>query len=161
MGALSSTTERCTVHLDDLADDHDDLLRLRGRVAVANGCFDILHPGHLSLLAHLDTIAYKRCLRPIVAVNSDDSIRKIKGLGRPIVPLESRVILLNNLKWPFTVVVFDEDTPQRLMDLLQPRVVVKGAQYEASRVIRWLESEVVTVPMVTGWSTSGIVGDTR
>jgi D-beta-D-heptose 7-phosphate kinase/D-beta-D-heptose 1-phosphate adenosyltransferase len=60
-----------------------------------------------------------------------------------------------------TVVVFDEDTPQRLMDLLKPAVVLKGSEYQKESVVRWKDSEVITVPMLDDWSTSGILGDTR
>lgn len=132
-----------------------------GRCAIANGCFDILHPGHLSVLATLDTVSYWYALRPIVAINSDESIRRIKGEGRPIVPQASRSMLLNHLKWPFTVVVFDEDTPQRLMDILRPQVVIKGAEYAQENVVKWKDSRVISVEMLPGWSTTGIIGDTR
>lgn len=154
--------ERYTVHLDNIVRD-GKLVNPHwvGRCAVANGCFDVLHPGHLSLLAHLDTVAYQRKLRPLILMNSDYSVKRLKGERRPIVPQESRACLLNLLKWPLTVVIFDEDTPQRAMDLLQPVVVVKGDEYPKDAVIRWKDSEVVSVPMVPRWSTSGIVGDTR
>lgn len=157
-------SERFTVYLDELIDSphwQGFVGRVKGRCAVANGCFDILHPGHLSLLATLDTEAYRRGLYPIVAINSDHSIKRIKGEGRPVVPQASRSKLLNNLKWPFTVVVFDDETPQQLMDFLQPALVVKGSEYMPGSVVRWIESEVLTVTMVDGWSTSKILGDTR
>lgn len=162
-------SERITVHLDDwgrglgrLWGPSDlSLERLRGRTIVANGCFDGLHPGHLSLLATLDTAAYQMKLRPIVAINSDESIRRLKGDRRPIWPQEVRSTLINHLKWPFTVVVFDEDTPQRLMDVIQPAAVLKGAEYAPDSVVRWKDSQVITVDMVGSWSTSRIMGDTR
>lgn len=156
-------SERFTVTLDGIIRDgkHSSLHSWIGRCAVANGCFDILHPGHLSLLATLDTVAYREGLRPIIAMNSDVSVRRLKGDSRPIVPAESRAVLLNSLKWPFTVVIFDEDTPQRLMDYLQPAIVVKGAEYTPESVVRWKDSRVVSVGMVPRWSTTGIIGDTR
>ena len=161
-------SERFTIHLNDLEELLDSGWISRfpwqnviGRCAVANGCFDILHPGHLSLLATLDTVAYQERLRPIVAINSDESVERLKGPGRPVVPASARAMLINSLKWPFTVVIFDEDTPQRLMDLLQPAIVVKGSQYPAESVVRWKDSKVVSVGMVQGWSTTGILGDTR
>jgi rfaE bifunctional protein nucleotidyltransferase chain/domain len=170
-----TNSERFTIRLDELElalkyptevslnclSGAEDLSSIIGKCIVANGCFDILHPGHLSLLAYLDTIGYRRGLRPIVALNSDKSVRAIKGLGRPIVPEESRSRLINSLKWPFTVVTFDEETPQRLMDLLQPKVVLKGSEYPTDSVVRWKDSEVLTVEMVPRWSTTGIMGDTR
>lgn len=153
-------TERFTVHLDDLCDS-DALKSVIGRCAVANGCFDGMHPGHLSLLAHLDTIAYQRGLRPIVALNSDSSVKQLKGLGRPFFPQDVRAKLINHLKWPFTVVIFAERSPQRLMDTLQPKIVVKGGEYNPTDVVRWKDSEVVCVPMLGGWSTTRLLGDTR
>lgn len=161
---LSSMSERITVNFENLIESptHSFILeQLQDRCIVANGCFDIIHPGHLSLLATLDTAAYRMKLRPIVAMNSDVSVSRLKGPRRPIVPQESRAALLNNLKWPLTVVIFDDETPQRLMDTLRPKAVIKGAEYPAESVIRWKDSEVISVEMVPRWSTSGIVGDTR
>jgi rfaE bifunctional protein nucleotidyltransferase chain/domain len=162
--------ERFTACLDDLKLSYDgtqvyvkgrrDVIPV-GRTIIANGCFDGLHPGHLSLLGWLDTYAYRLRLRPIVAINSDRSVRCLKGPGRPVWPHNVRATLINNLKWPLTVVVFDEDTPQRLMDLLKPAVVLKGSEYQKESVVRWKDSEVITVPMLDDWSTSGILGDTR
>jgi len=145
----------------DIIDGTKYVDQLVDRCIIANGCFDILHPGHLSLLAQLDALAYKMKLRPVVALNSDMSIARLKGPHRPIVPQESRAALLNSLKWPFTVIVFEEDTPQGLMDLLRPPVVLKGSEYPAESVIRWKDSRVIGVDMLPRWSTSRILGDTR
>ncbi len=160
-------SERFTVRFRDFnPNDHgplwEDLLRHQGYFAIANGCFDIIHPGHLRLFAALDEIAYRRGLRPVVAINSDESVRKLKGSKRPIVTELSRARLINHLKWPLSVVIFDEETPQKLMDLFRPAVVLKGAEYPKESVVRWKDSEVVFVPMEGGWSTTGLVeGDTR
>lgn len=185
-------SERVTYHLDELIEDPESIalenlfpagklerqsrsiitksgkyVCKQTRTIIANGCFDVLHPGHLSLLAHLDTIAYQMRLRPIIALNSDSSVHRLKGAGRPVCPATVRSALLNNLKWPFTVIIFEEDTPQRLMDLLRPAAVLKGNQYHESDVIKWegdplSSSDVITVPMADGWSTTGILrGDTR
>lgn len=152
-------SERIIFHLDELANDLSKLWTgpPKGKCIIANGCFDILHPGHLSLLAHLDTIAYLERLRPVVAINSDSSIKLLKGDSRPIVPQQVRASLLISLKWPFTVIIFDEQSPQRLMDLLQPEIVLKGSEYDGKDVIRWKDSRVVTVGMFDGWSTTNIV----
>lgn len=161
-------SERMTVHLDDVARSiESDSPREQpydswvGACMIANGCFDGLHPGHLSLLAHLDSIAYGERLRPLVAINSDESVRRLKGPARPVWPQEMRAKLINHLKWPLTVIIFDEDSPQRLMDLLKPRVVLKGGEYDPASVVRWSGAKVVTVPMLGDWSTSKILGDTR
>lgn len=164
------TGERYTVRLDELELSPDGLwlsnkkgqpIRV-GHSVVANGCFDGMHPGHLYLFGHLDTLAYRKRLRPIVAINSDASVRRLKGPERPVWPEEVRSTVINCLKWPLTVVIFDEDTPQRLMDLLKPAMVLKGAEYTSKDVVRWEGSEVATVPMLEDWSTSRILaGDTR
>jgi D-beta-D-heptose 7-phosphate kinase/D-beta-D-heptose 1-phosphate adenosyltransferase len=173
MSDLYPPGERFTVHLDDLQLSGDGTwiyakgqpghLGLGvGRTIVANGCFDgMLHPGHLSLFSWLDTHAYRLRLRPVVAINSDKSVGLLKGPGRPVWPQEVRAFLINHLKWPLTVIVFDEETPQRLMDLLRPAAVLKGDQYAKESVVRWKDSEVITVPMKDQWSTSRILGDTR
>ena len=158
---------RFIVHLDDLASgplsgsvaDEFGHGVLVGQCAVANGCFDLLHPGHLSLLATLSYRAYLRRLQPVVALNSDVSVRALKGPSRPVVNEWARAELLASLRWPFSVVIFDEETPQRLMDLLQPAIVVKGADRDPETVVRWRESEVVLVPMLSDWSTTGVLGE--
>jgi rfaE bifunctional protein nucleotidyltransferase chain/domain len=170
-----TNSERFAVYLDELDPESDSfsvslspfIPSVKGKCVVANGCFDGLHPGHLSLLGSLDTIAYRNGLRPIVAINSDSSIRRLKGTDRPLYTERVRAQLLNHLKWPFTVVIFDQDTPQRLMDLLQPVLVVKGADYNKESVVKWKDSEVVLVDLtreyVGGpfWSTTRLRGDTR
>lgn len=168
------TSERITVHLNDVAKSLESdspreqpYDRWVGNCIVANGCFDGIHPGHLSLFAHLDTLAYGERLRPLVAINSDASVRRLKGPTRPVWSQDHRAKLINHLKWPLTVVIFDEDTPQRLMDLLRPSMVLKGSEYTAESVVRWngnqhsQGSTVVTVPMLGDWSTTRILGDTR
>lgn len=140
------------MHLRPLLD------RLRDGCVVANGCFDLLHPGHLMLLRGLDCIARSMECLPVVAINSDESVGRLKGPGRPVVPQLARATLLASLEWPLGVLIFDEDTPQVLMDTLRPRAVVKGSEYSEDSVIRWSGSEVLTVDMLSGWSTTGILG---
>lgn len=152
----SSMNERLVIHLEQLESDRL-LSLLREGCGVANGCFDVLHSGHLSLLSHFHAECDRRGLRAVVAMNSDRSVRGLKGHMRPIVPQESRAELIVSLRWPFNVVVFNEESPQRLMDLLRPAIVVKGAEYDSDTVVRWSGSEVVTVPMFLGWSTTGIL----
>lgn len=154
-------SDRFVVHLDDLftVESHSQqfLTDVQGNCVVTNGCFDILHPGHLHLLRRLQVIAGMHSLRPVVAMNSDASVRLLKGLGRPVVPQQARSELLSTLQWPFVVVIFDEKTPQRLMDTLRPSIVLKGAEYSAESVIRWHGSRVVTMEQIPHWSTTGIL----
>ena len=148
---------RLVTHLDSFQENPWILARIKGRCGVANGCFDVLHSGHLHLLRHLDVLCRLRGVHPVVALNSDQSLREIKGQRRPIVPQGSRAELLTHLYWPMTVVIFDEPTPQRLMDTLEPPLVLKGSDYDPSAVVRWSGSEVRTVELLPGWSTSALL----
>jgi D-beta-D-heptose 7-phosphate kinase / D-beta-D-heptose 1-phosphate adenosyltransferase len=149
------------------SDDHeptDDALRTAARVraaggtvVAAGGCFDLLHAGHVALLE-----AARRtgdCL--VVCVNSDASVRRRKGGGRPLVPLADRVRVLRALECVDAVAVFDEDTPERLLGELRPHIWAKGGDYalarlpEASLVESW-GGQVVLFPYLDGRSTTGI-----
>ncbi|MFD8263311.1 PfkB family carbohydrate kinase [Streptomyces griseoluteus] len=128
-----------------------------GTVVAAGGCFDLLHAGHVALLQ-----AARRtgdCL--VVCVNSDASVRRRKGDGRPLVPLADRVRVLRALECVDAVAVFDEDTPELLLARLRPHIWAKGGDYartdlpEASLVASW-DGQVVLFPYLDGRSTSGI-----
>src|SRR3954454_11931624 len=93
-----------------------------GRVGFTNGCFDLLHPGHVSYLQTARSLGDAL----VVALNSDASVRKVKGPSRPIVPERDRATVLEALESVDAVVVFGEDTPVRLMRELRPAVYVKG-----------------------------------
>lgn len=155
--------ERIVIHLDDLAKSIESESRREqsydrwvGNCVVANGCFDIIHPGHLRVIQTLYVTAGYRI--PVIAINSDSSVKRLKGSTRPFITESARAELLTSLKWPVNVVIFDEDTPQRLMDLLKPPIVVKGSQYSEESVVRWKDSRVVLCPMEDGWSTTKIIG---
>jgi len=114
--------------------------RARGlRIGFTNGCFDILHKGHIAYLAQ----AKGWCDRLIVGLNDDESVRRLKGKGRPVNDLESRAIVLAGLGSVDLVVPFEEDTPVRLIEAARPDVLVKGADYT--------EDEVVGGDLVKGW----------
>jgi rfaE bifunctional protein nucleotidyltransferase chain/domain len=130
-----------------------------GSVVFTNGVFDLLHPGHVELLE-----AARRegeCL--IVGLNSDSSVRRLgKGSNRPINPEGSRARVLAGLAAVDCVVLFDEETPLNLIQLLKPDVLVKGADYSREGIVGadFVESEggrVVRVPLVSGYSTTSIV----
>jgi D-beta-D-heptose 7-phosphate kinase/D-beta-D-heptose 1-phosphate adenosyltransferase len=101
------------------------------RVAFTNGCFDLLHPGHVSLLE----FARKSADKLIVGLNSDLSVRQLKGPGRPVQSEVSRATVLASLKSVDAVVIFGEDTPLRLIETLRPDVLVKGADYTVGTVV--------------------------
>lgn len=133
--------------------------RLRGeRVVMTNGCFDILHAGHVTYLAN----ARKLGDRLIVAVNSDASTRRLKGETRPVNPLEQRMIVLGALESVDWVVSFEEDTPQRLIGEVLPDVLVKGGDYRAEEIAGSEEvwaagGEVKVLNFEDGISTTNII----
>ncbi|MGO4590454.1 PfkB family carbohydrate kinase [Paenarthrobacter sp. 2TAF44] len=128
-----------------------------GTVVATGGCFDLLHAGHARTLAAARSMG--DCL--IVCLNSDDSVRRLKGLHRPIVSMEDRAELLLALSCVDAVVVFDEDTPEACLNQLRPDIWVKGGDYEpdelpeASLVAAW-GGRCVTVPFHPARSTSGL-----
>ncbi len=125
------------------------------RVGFTNGCFDILHPGHVSLLAQ----ARAGCDRLVVGLNSDASVARLKGPDRPVQPQTSRAIVLASLSSVDAIVIFDEDTPLDLITALRPDVLVKGADYSLDQVVGASEmaawgGEVLLADIVDGHSTS-------
>ncbi len=134
-------------------------LRRQGRTVVfTNGVFDLLHPGHIRYLAQARALGDAL----IVGVNSDRSVSANKGAGRPITPAAERVEILEALFMVDAVVVFDEDTPERLIEALPPDVLVKGADWAADRivgrdVVEARGGRVVRVPVEAGYSTTAIL----
>ena len=128
------------------------------RVVLTNGCFDLLHAGHLALLE----AARHEGDALVVAINSDGSVRRLKGEGRPLVPQAERAEALAALEAVDRVVVYDEDTPLAVVKALVPDVLVKGADWGADEIVGRAEVEaaggrVVRVALVPGRSTSGLV----
>jgi len=126
-----------------------------------NGCFDLLHVGHVSLLEQ----ARQMGDRLIVAVNSDRSVRRLKGGGRPLVPERERSQVLAALSAVDAVVVFDETTPLRLIEALRPDVLVKGGDYTRRDVVGATEVQswggrLELVPVVVGHSTTALIEGT-
>lgn len=129
-----------------------------GRLVFTNGCFDLVHRGHVQYLFAARALGD----RLVVGVNTDDSVRRLKGEGRPIVPLEDRLYVLAGLACVDAVTAFDEDTPRELIAALLPDVLVKGGDYEADRVVGATEvrragGRVEILPYVEGRSTTGII----
>lgn len=128
-----------------------------GTVVAAGGCFDLLHAGHLHLLQAARALG--DCL--IVCLNSDDSIRRLKGSDRPVMNEHDRAELLLGLSCVDAVQIFTEDTPEEVLAALRPHVWVKGADYRAdelpeTKLLRTWGGEVVTVPLQPGRSTTGL-----
>jgi D-beta-D-heptose 7-phosphate kinase/D-beta-D-heptose 1-phosphate adenosyltransferase len=130
----------------------------RPRVVLANGCFDVLHAGHVSLLRRAAELGDYL----VVATNDDAGIRRLKGPDRPVYPEEDRVQLLGALEFVDAVTVFTEDTPEVLIRALRPDVLVKGAQYDRATIpgaafVESIGGRVELLPVVDGRSTTGTV----
>jgi D-beta-D-heptose 7-phosphate kinase/D-beta-D-heptose 1-phosphate adenosyltransferase len=128
------------------------------RVGFTNGCFDLLHPGHLHLLEE----AREACDRLVVGLNSDPSVRRLKGASRPVQPEAARAAVLASLASVDLVTVFEEDTPDALIDALHPDMLVKGANYTLDQVVgadlvRGWGGTVMLAELVPGHSTNATV----
>jgi D-beta-D-heptose 7-phosphate kinase/D-beta-D-heptose 1-phosphate adenosyltransferase len=132
------------------------------RVVFTNGCFDLLHPGHLKCLEAARGLGDFL----VVAINSDESVRRFKGSGRPLVPQEERAEVLAALECVDAVTVFEEATPRELIAELLPDVLVKGGDWGADEIVGREEVEaaggkVVSIPVAPDWSTSEILRKIR
>lgn len=143
----------------------DALERLRQenlRVVFTNGCFDLLHPGHLRLLSEARALGD----RLIVGLNDDESVRLIKGPKRPILRAEERATMLAYLECVDFVVLFSEPTPSRLIQAVRPDILIKGADWGEGAIVgedfvEGYGGKVVRLPLVPGISTSALVDKIR
>ncbi len=131
-------------------------------VGFTNGCFDIVHPGHIALLRE----AAAACDRLIVGLNSDASVRRLKGAQRPIQSAEARATVLGAIESVDAVVIFEQDTPADLVSALVPDVLVKGADYKVEDIVgadtvTAAGGRVMTVDLVPGQSTTKLISTGR
>jgi D-beta-D-heptose 7-phosphate kinase/D-beta-D-heptose 1-phosphate adenosyltransferase len=129
-----------------------------GRIVFTNGVFDLLHPGHIDVLLG----ARERGDALAVGVNSDASVKRLKGPDRPIRSAPERCYVLAALEMVDAVVVFDEDTPLDLINTLEPDVLVKGGDYTEASVVGGVEvrrrgGEVIIIPLTPGHSTTSTI----
>ena len=127
-------------------------------IAFTNGCFDIIHRGHLESLIQAASAADEL----VVALNSDNSVTDLKGPGRPILPENDRASLIAALRPVSAVTIFGEPTPLECILQIRPDVLVKGSEYNeqdiaGAREVKSWGGRIVRVPMVEGWSTSQII----
>lgn len=128
------------------------------KIVFTNGCFDLLHPGHIEYLAKARDLGDIL----IVGLNTDASVKRLKGEGRPTQNQEARAMVLAGLGNVDGVVLFDEDTPLELIKQVQPDVLVKGGDYEVKDIVGYdvvkaKGGEVITIPFVDGFSTTSIL----
>ena len=155
-------------HLEKINDKIISLQALKSRVknwksgnekiVFTNGCFDILHKGHLEVLAKTADLGN----RLIIGLNSDSSIKNLKGENRPIVDENSRAILLAALSFVDAVVLFSEQTPLNLIAEIKPDILAKGGDYKITEivgheVVQQNGGEVITIPLIEGFSSTNII----
>lgn len=131
-----------------------DIVKRDFSLAFTNGCFDILHIGHLETLKFAKSKADKL----VVAVNSDDSIKRLKGLNRPIVSLEHRQAILAALNMVDFVIPFNDNTPKEIIELIKPNCLIKGGDYQSDEIIgREFVEEVYIAPFISNYSSSKFI----
>ena len=128
------------------------------KIVFTNGCFDILHTGHVDLLEKAKALGDFL----ILGLNSDDSVRRLKGNDRPLVPETDRAFILSRLESVDAVCIFSQDTPLKLIELIRPDFLVKGGDYALNEIIGYdrvtgYGGKVLTVPLIKGRSTSIIL----
>jgi D-beta-D-heptose 7-phosphate kinase/D-beta-D-heptose 1-phosphate adenosyltransferase len=132
----------------------DDWKKQGGKIVFTNGCFDILHVGHVEYLNKARALGNKM----IVGLNSDESVKRLKGDDRPVNPQNARAEMLAALQCIDAVVIFDEDTPENLVKEIRPDFLVKGGDYKIEEIVgRQYAGEVRTIPLTEGFSTTGII----
>ena len=144
--------------LDTLTTQVDKWKATGNKVVFTNGCFDIIHRGHIEVLARTANLGEKL----IIGLNSDQSIQKLKGEDRPIIDEQSRAILLAALSFVDAIVLFSEDTPLKLISTLLPDVLAKGGDYEIETIVghdivQKNGGKVKLVPFLDGFSSTTII----
>ena len=128
------------------------------KIVFTNGCFDILHRGHIEYLAQ----ARDKGDVLVIGLNTDASVRRLKGANRPVNPQEARAMVLASLFFVDAVVFFDDDTPYELIKTIQPDVLIKGADYKAKNIVGYdivtaKGGTVETIELIEGFSTTGVI----
>ena len=128
------------------------------KIVFTNGCFDILHAGHIHLLAQCSEAEG----RLIIGLNSDLSVKRLKGDSRPLNDQKSRATLLASTQFTDAIIIFEEDAPEELIHAIQPDILIKGGDWKKEDIIgsAFVESyggEVRTIPYLDGFSTTAIV----
>lgn len=128
------------------------------KIVFTNGCFDILHRGHVEYLAKAAALGTKL----IIGLNTDASVKRLKGENRPINDQEARAIVLSSLIFTDKIVFFDENTPLELIRFIQPDILVKGSDYKPEDIVGYdivkaKGGEIITIDLTAGFSTTSIL----
>ena len=125
---------------------------MKSKIIFTNGCFDILHTGHFKLLKYCKELGHV-----IVGLNSDRSVKRLKGEKRPIFTQEDRVFMLKSCKYVDKVIIFEEDTPYNLIKSIKPDIIVKGGDYKKEEVVGCDVAEIKIFNYIDGHSTTNIL----
>ncbi len=128
------------------------------KIVFTNGCFDIIHRGHIEYLAKASS--YGNIL--VVGLNSDKSIKKIKGVNRPIIDENSRILTLASLQFVNYIILFNEETPINLIEAIKPDILIKGSDYKKEKIVGYdiiknSGGEIITINFIEGYSTTSII----
>ncbi len=128
------------------------------KIVFTNGCFDILHRGHVEYLAKAASLGNKL----LIGLNTDASVRRLKGENRPVNDQEARALLLSSLIFTDKIIFFEEDTPYELIRFIEPDVLVKGSDYKPENIVGYdilknKGGEVITIDLTGGFSTTSIL----
>ncbi len=158
MKGTASITNKIFTDLQVLKNKLDTWKKEGQKVVFTNGCFDILHKGHVSYLAEAAALGNKL----VIGLNDDDSVkRQNKSINRPLQDESSRAFVLASLGFVDAVILFNEETPLELIKTLQPNILVKGADYNIENIVGAKEvlaagGEVKTIDLISGYSTTAI-----
>ena len=126
-----------------------------GKLVFTNGCFDILHPGHIKLLEYCSSLG-----KVVVGLNSDESVKKLKGPNRPFNNQVDRKFMLESCKFVSSVHIFNEETPYKLIKDLEPDFIVKGGDYKPNDVVGCDLATVLIFDYIDGYSTTKTIENT-
>ena len=158
MDYLSFIENKIITNKEDLFSTLNQWRFKNEKIVFTNGCFDIVHKGHIEYLAQAAALGTKL----VIGLNTDASVKRLKGENRPINNQKARAILLSALVFVDKVVLFDEDTPYELIKYIQPDILVKGKDYKPENIIGYdivknKGGEIITIDLTTGYSTTSIL----
>lgn len=152
------SSERKIKNLSEIKEISETLKREGKIIVFTNGCFEILHPGHIQLLETAKSFGDVL----IVGINSDESVKKIKGEKKLIFDEKSRLKIISSLECVDYTVLFDENTPENLIKTIKPHIHIKGGDYKEedlpeAKIIKSYGGKIIIVPLVEGFSTTNII----
>ena len=147
-----------TITLDQITGLFSPTFRNENKIVFTNGCFDLLHRGHIYYLSRAREMGNLL----VVGLNSDASVSLLKGSGRPVNKQEARAEVLGALAFVDYIIVFEEETPLNLITRLEPHILVKGGDYIVEDIVGYKEvssrgGKVITIPLLEGYSSSSII----